>query len=159
MAPFSFSLTWIKVVDITVCDNVAMESPATLTREAIARLVDTFYDRVQADPVIGPVFNAAVHDWPAHKATLVQFWSSVALGTREYRGNPMAVHRAQPAIEDAHFGHWLALWRTTAHEVLGEADGEVMYEYAQRIGQSLRYGLGFDGLRPPGSRLPMHPGG
>lgn len=142
-----------------VCDNATMESSATLTRDSIARLVDTFYDRVQADPVIGPIFNAAVHDWPAHKATLVQFWSSIVLGTREYRGNPMAAHRAQPGIEDAHFGHWLALWRATAHEVLGEADGEVMYGYAQRIGQSLRYGLGFDALRPPGSRLPMHPGG
>lgn len=141
--------------------NAGMTTPTSPLpeRDDIIRLVDTFYDRVQADPVIGPIFNAAVHDWPAHKATLVQFWSSVALGTREYRGNPMAAHRAQPAIEDMHFGHWLALWRTTAHEVLGEANGELMYGYAQRIGQSLRYGLGFDALRPPGSRLPMHPGG
>ena len=135
-----------------------MEPSETLTRESIVRLIDVFYDRVQADPVLGPIFNPVVHDWPAHKATLVQFWSSVALGTREYRGNPMAVHRALSAIEDAHFGHWLALWQATTREVLGEDNGELMFGHAQRIAQSLRYGLGFDALRAPGPRLPMHPG-
>ena len=138
-------------------DNVAMseETPAVaLTRGDIERLVDVFYEKVQADPILGPVFNPAVHDWPAHKATLVQFWSSVALGSREYRGNPMAAHRPHPIV-DAHFGHWLALWRDTAHEVLGHAEAEQMYAYAQRIARSLRYGLGLDGRHP----LSMHPGG
>lgn len=123
-----------------------------LNRDDIVRLVDAFYDKVQADAVLGPVFNAAVHDWPEHKATLVKFWSSVALGSREYRGNPMAAHRPHPII-DAHFGHWLALWQNTAREVLGEAKAERMYQYARRIAQSLRYGLGLDKTRP----LPLHP--
>ncbi len=123
-----------------------------LNRDDIVRLVDAFYDKVQADAVLGPVFNAAVHDWPEHKATLVKFWSSVALGSREYRGNPMAAHRPHPII-DAHFGHWLALWQSTAREVLGEAKAERMYQYARRIAQSLRYGLGLDKTRP----LPLHP--
>ena len=46
-------------------DRSALPSP-----EAIARLVDVFYDRVRADPLIGPVFNEAVHDWPEHKRLL-----------------------------------------------------------------------------------------
>ncbi|MDO5610426.1 MAG: group III truncated hemoglobin [Pseudomonadota bacterium] len=134
---------------------MASESGAdNLTRDDIVQLVDAFYDKVQADAVIGPVFNAAVHDWPEHKATLVKFWSSVALGSREYRGNPMAAHRPHPII-DAHFGHWLALWQSTAREVLGEAKADVMYQYARRIAQSLRYGLGLDKTRP----LPIHPVG
>lgn len=138
-------------------DNAAMseETPgAGLTRGDIERLVDAFYDKVQADPILGPVFNPAVHDWPAHKATLVQFWSSVALGTREYRGNPMAAHRPHPII-DEHFGHWLALWRQTAHEVLDDVEAEAMYGYAQRIARSLKLGLGLSGRRP----LSMHPDG
>ena len=136
-------------------DTVRMETQAVegLVRDDIVRLVDAFYDKVQADPVLGPVFNPAVHDWPEHKATLVKFWSSVALGTREYRGNPMAMHRMHP-IEDAHFGHWLALWQTTAREQLGEAKAGLMFAHAQRIARSLRYGLGLDRTRP----LPMHPG-
>ncbi|PJJ98396.1 preprotein translocase subunit TatC [Lysobacteraceae bacterium NML75-0749] len=123
------------------------DNPAGLVRDDIVRLVDVFYDRVQADAVIGPIFNDAVHDWPAHKAMLVRFWSSVALGTREYRGNPMAVHRAWPII-DAHFGHWLALWQQTAQQELGEAKADVLYQHARRIAQSLRYGLGLDRTRP-----------
>ena len=124
-----------------------------LTREDVERLVDVFYDKVQADPILGPIFNPAVHDWPEHKATLVKFWSSVALGTREYRGNPMAAHRPHP-IMDEHFGHWLALWRQTAHEVMGEGQAEAMYAYAQRIARSLKLGLGLSGRQP----LSMHPG-
>lgn len=129
-----------------------------ISREDITRLVDAFYDRVQADAVLGPIFNPVVHDWPAHKATLVQFWSSVALGTREYRGNPMQAHRPHP-IEAAHFNHWLALWQRTAQETLGPARAEVFMGYARRIAQSLMYGLGLDASRPlrPG-KLPMHPG-
>ena len=137
-------------------DNASMNETApdtTLTRDDIECLVDAFYDKVQADPILGPVFNPAVHDWPAHKATLVQFWSSVALGTREYRGNPMAAHRPHPII-DEHFGHWLALWRQTAHEVLDDVEAEVMYGYAQRIARSLKLGLGLSGRRP----LSTHPG-
>lgn len=124
-----------------------------LTRDDILHLVDAFYDKVQADAVLGPIFNPAVHDWPAHKEMLVKFWSSVALGSREYRGNPMAAHRSHPIV-DEHFGHWLALWQVTAREVLGEDKAELMYQYARRIAQSLRYGLGLDKSRP----LPMHPG-
>ena len=137
------ALTRIKARRPARTDNAAMSeaSPdAVPTREDIVRLVDAFYDKVQADPILGPIFNPAVHDWPAHKATLVQFWSSVALGTREYRGNPMAAHRPHPII-DEHFGHWLALWRQTAHEVMADVQAEQMYAYAQRIARSLRFGL------------------
>lgn len=124
-----------------------MPAETPLTRHDIARLVDAFYAKVQTDAVLGPIFNPAVHDWSEHKATLVQFWASVALGTREYRGNPMAAHQPHP-IRDEHFGHWLALWRATAHDVLHAEHAELMYSYAQRIAQSLRYGLGLDRSRP-----------
>jgi len=114
-----------------------------LTTAEIERLVDRFYDRVQRDPVLGPIFNPAVHDWTEHKRTLVSFWSSVALRTGSYRGNPMAAHRPH-AIEAAHFDHWLALWRQTADEELSPAHAAMFGEYAARIARSLKYGLGLD---------------
>lgn len=107
----------------------------------IERLVDRFYDRVQLDPVLGPVFNPVVADWAEHKRTLVSFWSSVALRSGTYRGNPMAAHRPHP-IEAAHFDHWLALWRDTADEVLSPAHAALFADYAGRIARSLRLGLG-----------------
>lgn len=115
---------------------------STLDETRIAALVDRFYDKVRADASIGPIFNAAVHDWPGHKALLTRFWCSVALGAQSYRGNPMAVHRGQPAIRAVHFARWLELWRETTAEVLDEADAAQMQDYADRIGRSLRMGMG-----------------
>ncbi|QSX76959.1 group III truncated hemoglobin [Agrilutibacter solisilvae] len=125
-----------------------MTASIELQPQDIARLVDCFYDKVRRHPELGPVFNAAVHDWDEHKALLVQFWSSVALGTASYRGNPMAAHRAQP-IRAEHFDAWLQLWDETASEVLAPEQAALMHGYAQRIGRSLRYGLGLDGSPRP----------
>ena len=106
---------------------------------------------MRVDPQLGPVFNAAVHDWDEHKRTLTSFWCSLALRANSYRGNPMAVHRAQPAIRAEHFERWLALWQTTTREVLDEVDANAMLEHADRIGRSLRLGMGLPerlGARP-----------
>lgn len=119
-----------------------MQELSQLDAGQIALLVDRFYDQVRADPLLGPVFNAAVHDWDEHKRTLTSFWCSVALRSNSYRGNPMAVHRQQPAIRGEHFERWLALWRTTTREVLDEAGAQLMLEHADRIGRSLRMGMG-----------------
>jgi hemoglobin len=118
-----------------------MQLAAPLDETQLARLVDRFYEQVRLDPLLGAVFNAAVHDWDEHKRTLVSFWTSVALRAGSYRGNPMAVHRMQP-ISAEHFERWLALWRTTANACLDEASAAQMIEHAERIGRSLRLGLG-----------------
>ena len=114
---------------------------ATLDADDIARLVDRFYTRVQADPVLGPIFNPAVDDWDEHKRLLVSFWSSIALGTRSYRGNPMAMHRPHP-IREEHFAHWLALWREVAEAELPPEHAALFVQHASRIAQSLQFGLG-----------------
>lgn len=131
-------------------DLARSEPPPSLDDAALVRLVDTFYERVQADDELGPVFAGAVHDWPAHKALLVAFWSSVALGSRRYRGNPMAVHRGVAGIDAAHFERWLALWRRTAADVLAPDAATAMIAHAERIGRSLREGLGLAGAKPLG---------
>ena len=123
-------------------------TPAALTEADIARLVDRFYDKVRLDPVLGPIFNPAVEDWDEHKATLVRFWSSVALKSASYRGNPMAMHRPHP-IRVEHFEHWLALWRGTAAETLAPDQAALFADHAARIARSLMYGLGLDPHRRP----------
>src|SRR5690606_38313258 len=112
----------------------------------ISRLVHAFYGRAGVGAVLGPVFEAAVDDWPEHMDTLVRFWTSVLLRAGTYRGNPMAAH--QPlALGEEHFARWLALWERTAHELLPDEQAGHVSEIAQRIGRSLRIGLGIDPLR------------
>ena len=109
--------------------------------ETFRRLVDRFYEKVRVDAQLGPVFNAAVHDWDEHKRLLTSFWASVALRAGSYRGNPMAAHRPHP-IRAEHFDHWIELWLETCAEELDETDAAQMVDYAQRIGRSLKLGLG-----------------
>jgi hemoglobin len=114
-----------------------------LSEASIAVLVDRFYDKVRVDATLGPVFNAVVDDWDAHKRRLTSFWATVALGSRTYRGNPLGMHRPL-SIEAAHFERWLALWRETTHELLGPRAAALMTAYAGRIAVGLRVGLGID---------------
>lgn len=111
------------------------------TRADLARLVDCFYERVQSHPELGPIFNAAVSDWPEHKALLTSFWASVVLGEGSFRGNPMAVHRALPVIRAHHFDQWLLLWQQTTGEVLEADAASYMQTLANRIGHHLSRGV------------------
>ncbi|MDA8454238.1 group III truncated hemoglobin [Acidovorax sp. GBBC 3334] len=89
-------------------DDRLLETPDT---DSITRLVHGFYADVRRDPLLGPVFEAALQDrWDAHLARMVDFWSTVALGARSYRGNVMASHRPLPGVTPAHFAAWVRLW-------------------------------------------------
>lgn len=52
-----------------------------LSENNLKSVVDVFYNRVRADPMLGPVFNGAIDDWPDHLGKLQAFWSSVMLTT------------------------------------------------------------------------------
>ncbi|HET6587113.1 MAG TPA: group III truncated hemoglobin [Oleiagrimonas sp.] len=138
--------------------TVSLQTPTapTLDEAHIARLVNRFYDKVQADDLIGPVFNAIVDDWDEHKRLLTRFWCSVALRASGYRGNPMAKHRPLP-IGREHFERWLTLWGETVPEIMEADAAAIMIDYAQRIGRGLRMGMGL-GDRPRGRDLgiPMY---
>lgn len=58
---------------------------AMLDEEALALLVARFYAQVRCDDLIGPLFNQAIHDWPAHTNRLTAFWSSVMLASGRYK--------------------------------------------------------------------------
>ena len=114
----------------------------------ISRLVDEFYNRVRQHEHLGPVFNAAVDDWPEHLAKLKQFWASVALNAGTYEGRPMQVHLRLKTIEPAHFGEWLYLFEQTLRDIAtDEAAVEYFMVRASRIGESFKLALFF---RPEG---------
>ena len=80
-------------------------------RAAIERLVERFYADVRADALLGPVFEAALHDrWEPHLARLVDFWSTVALGSKSFKVNVFTKHMALTGVTPAHFAAWVRLW-------------------------------------------------
>lgn len=106
----------------------------------IERLVRLFYQRIQAEPVLGPIFAVRVTDWEHHIAKLSAFWSSVALMTGRYHGQPMRMHMDLP-VGGAHFDRWLELFEATATEVCPRAAAEHFVERARRIADSLELGI------------------
>ena len=111
-----------------------------VTTDEIGRLVDAFYSKVQVDPVIGPIFNEQVEDWPAHLALLKEFWASVLLGTGSFKGNPLETH-LKMTLSAEHFERWLALFRETALELLPEERAEVFISKSRRIAETFQRGM------------------
>lgn len=79
--------------------------------ELLTELVHGFYADVRADPQLGPVFEAALHDrWQPHLARMVDFWRTVALGDKRFGGNVLGKHMALQGVTPAHFATWVRLW-------------------------------------------------
>jgi hemoglobin len=106
----------------------------------IEHLVRSFYARVREDDVIGPIFDARIKDWEPHLARMCEFWSSVALMSGRYHGQPMAKHLPLP-IDAAHFDRWLALFEATARDVCPPKAADHFIERARRIAESLEMGI------------------
>ncbi len=106
----------------------------------IDRLVRSFYARAQQDPLIGPIFARHVDDWEDHYARLRDFWSSVALMSGRYHGQPMAKHLPL-GIDTPHFNRWLELFVETAQEVCPPAAAALFIDRAHRIADSLEMGI------------------
>ena len=112
-----------------------------VTEAMIEKLVHTFYARVRHDPLIGPIFNAAIDDWDAHLSKLCDFWSSVTLMTGRYKGTPMRVHTELPGIAHEHFVRWLALFQATALTTCPPRAADLFVDRAHRIAESLQMGI------------------
>lgn len=123
--------------------------------EMIDRLVRAFYARARRDPLLGPIFERNVGDWEAHFARMRDFWSSVALMSSRYHGQPMAAHLPLP-IDTPHFNRWLELFAATAQEICPPPAAVHFIERAHRIADSLELGIAAQKgeIRPRPARPP-----
>lgn len=129
-----------------------MPSAELCTEAEIVELVYGFYDRVRLDAVLGPIFEAHVHDWDAHLPKMVDFWSSALRGTGRFRGAPLPKHAALPGLTVELFQRWLMLFGQTTDAMPNVALGERAQDLAKRIAQSLWYGYQ---MHQDASRLPV----
>ena len=109
----------------------------------ISDLVENFYTRVRAHPLLGPVFETEIGDhWTPHLATMKDFWSSVAMNTGRYSGKPFPAHMKLTGVTPAHFNIWLALFRLTLEELSDSGETvEYFMERANRIARSFQLGM------------------
>jgi hemoglobin len=90
-----------------------MEKTDIITRKDLTLLVDSFYNKVKSDQLLGPVFSQV--NWPKHLPIMYDFWCSMLLGDQSYRGNPFQKHLHLP-IDASHFTQWLKLFTATVDE-------------------------------------------
>jgi len=109
----------------------------------IRLLVNDFYTKIRTDPVIGKIFNDIIQDnWDKHLIRMQDFWSSLILNSKRYRGNPMEMHKKIPAIDPKHFPIWLRYFQETLDET---SDSPEVIEFfmtrAERIATNFQLSL------------------
>lgn len=149
---------FVTIQDLQRRERLAPGAPVGVTEAMCRDLVEAFYARVRADPVLGPIFNGAIGErWDAHLAKLTDFWSSVMLMTGRFKGSPMAIHAALPRAEPDDFQLWLSLFRQTALDVCPPDAAALFCAKAEMIAQSLQLGIAASrGVLPP--QHPRPPG-
>ncbi|MCB9262832.1 MAG: group III truncated hemoglobin [Flavobacteriales bacterium] len=79
-------------------------------------MVNSFYNRIRQDDLLGNIFNAVIKDnWPIHLEKMYRFWQTVLLSEHTYNGSPFAPHAKMP-IEKEHFERWKMLFFKTVDQ-------------------------------------------
>jgi len=109
-----------------------METKEIISLDDIKTLVDTFYEKVRTDELIGPIFNERIQDrWPQHLQKMYTFWQTILLDDHTYFGSPFPPHANLP-VSHIHFEKWMELFIQTIDELF---DGEKAKEAKWRAGK------------------------
>ncbi len=119
-----------------------MEKPEITSRPDIKLLVETFYGRIRLHPVLGPIFNRIIEDWPTHLMLLTDFWETQLLFERKYWGNPLVAHqevdeKMNHTMQSEHFGLWLNLWFQTLDELFQGETAQIAKNRARKMSTML----------------------
>lgn len=116
-----------------------------LSRADIELLVNRFYDKVKQDAILGYLFNdVAKTNWQVHLPKMYDFWEVVLFAKGSFKGNPMLVHRQlheKSALSEAHFNHWLVIFKETVDELFEGENAENIKYSAANIAGNLMYKL------------------
>ena len=76
----------------------------------IQKMVNTFYDKIKEDELLGPIFNERIQDhWTMHLETMYKFWGNLLFGNNTYHGRPFPPHATLP-INQEHFEQWVKVF-------------------------------------------------
>lgn len=115
------------------------------TRTDIILLVDSFYQSVQHNDKIGPIFTQiAKVDWAHHLPKMYDFWESILFGKATYKGNPMLTHFAindKAPLQTAEFDTWKNLFYQTVDDLFAGPNAETIKQKAQSIADLMHFKL------------------
>lgn len=114
-------------------------------RADLILLVDTFYQTVQHNITIGPIFtDIAQVDWSHHLPKMYDFWESVLFGKAVYKGNPMLTHfalRGKASLKQPEFDTWKKIFFDTVDELFAGKNADIIKQKAQSIADLMHFKL------------------
>lgn len=111
--------------------------------EDIKLLVNSFYDKVNSDPLLSPIFNEiAKVDWATHLPKMYEFWNMIIFGSRDYNGSPMGVHMklsTQTTMGKEQFDRWKFLFFKTVDELFLGTNAEEAKSRAEAVAATMMF--------------------
>ena len=107
------------------------------SKKEIELLVDTFYNKVKTDDLIGYIFtDIAKVNWEKHLPVMYSFFENMLFYTGSYTGNPMELHKHVNhlfPLTAAHFERWNLLFNTTVDELFSGEKAILVKQRAKSI--------------------------
>lgn len=111
-------------------------------RDDIILLVNSFYDKVKINPLIGFIFNEVMAvNWARHLPLMYDFWENTLFYTGGYTGNPMEKHRRLNRVitlTTEHFKEWIHLFNLTVNELFSGEKAELVKLRALNIAKLMQ---------------------
>lgn len=115
-------------------------------REDIEILVNSFYEKVLSDDVIGYIFtDIAKIDLAKHMPVMYDFWETTLFHLGAYKGNPIQVHQnlnAKTPLTKTHFERWITLFNLTIDELFAGEKAELAKTRARSIATVMQIKIG-----------------
>jgi hemoglobin len=109
--------------------------------EGVQRMVDSFYNNAQQDPLLGPIFDQVISNWEEHLPTMYQFWERLLFGFSDYSGNPFQKH-LNLSLDKEHFSTWVRIFTRTISENFSGPKAEEAKRLARTIAGSFQLRMG-----------------
>lgn len=107
------------------------------------QLVDSFYEKIKTDLVIGYLFNEVAQvNWEQHLPRMYDFWENVLFFTGNFDGNPMQKHKdlhQKSALTHEHFNHWNAVFSETVDALFAGEKANEIKNRAKNIAEVMMY--------------------
>jgi hemoglobin len=112
-------------------------------RADIETLVNTFYEKVKTDDILGAIFNVLIPvNWNTHLPVMYQFWENVIFQTGSYTGNPMTLHEfihKKVTLTTEQFDRWIQLFNQTIDELFEGKNANLAKQRAAGIAAVMKH--------------------